>query len=159
MKKLVLFVLLAGATVGNVKLNANSSSFGVDTSFEVIKENYTKLNAWGLHTTVDLKNCDPDLIRSADAIREFCIQLCNLIKMKRFGEPHIVHFGESEIVAGYTLVQLIETSDITAHFANATNNAYIDIFSCKLYDPQLVIVFAKEFFKAEDVVVHIILRI
>ncbi len=129
------------------------------SSFETIKQNYTEQNAWGLHTTIDLKNCDPDLIRSADAISDFCIQLCNLIKMKRFGDPQIVHFGQAEEVAGYTLVQLIETSNICAHFANATNNAYIDIFSCKLFDPHLVVEFAKTFFKADEAIVHILFRV
>jgi len=160
MKKLWLFVLLIESIFAGVKLNAdNISSFSIDTPFEVIKEEYTKQNAWGLHTTIDLKECCPDLIRSAEAIREFSILLCDLIKMKRFGAPHIVHFGEDEVVAGYTLVQLIETSDITAHFANATNHAYIDIFSCKLYEVQLAVNFAKKFFKAKDAIVHVILRI
>ncbi len=153
MKKLLLFFLLIGFTV-----EITSDNFDV-ASFESIESEYYNQNAWGLHTTIDLKNCDPLLIRSADAIREFCIQLCDLIKMKRFGEPQIVHFGEAEQVAGYTLVQLIETSDITAHFANATNSAYIDIFSCKLYDPQLVVDFAQKFFKADRVIRHVIFRV
>ena len=41
------------------------------------------------------------------------------------------------------MVQLIETSLISGHFANDTNSAYLDIFSCKGYDPAVVEEFSK----------------
>ncbi len=97
---------------------------------DVIKK-FKKEKLWGLCTSVDLKRCNPKFIRDADKIREFTIKICDLIEMKRFGEPTVVHFGQNERVAGYSLVQLIETSCISAHFANETDAAYIDIFSCK----------------------------
>jgi len=50
--------------------------------------------------------------------------------MVAYGQPWIKHFGEGN-KAGYTLVQLIETSNIVAHFCNETNDGYIDVFSCK----------------------------
>jgi S-adenosylmethionine/arginine decarboxylase-like enzyme len=67
--------------------------------------------------------------------------------MKRYGACQIVHFGEGR-VAGYSMVQLIETSLISGHFANYTNRAYLDIFSCKGYDPKVVEEFSREFFGA-----------
>ena len=63
------------------------------SSFNYIKEEFYAHNAWGLHTTIDLKNCNPELIRSADAIRDYVIQLCDLIEMIRFGDPIIVNFS------------------------------------------------------------------
>lgn len=45
--------------------------------------------------------------------------------------------------------QFIETSLISGHFANATNAAYIDIFSCKGYDARKTAYFCKGFFNAE----------
>ena len=36
--------------------------------------------------------------------------------------------------AGYSLVQLIETSSITGHFVDQNGDCYIDIFSCKEFD-------------------------
>ncbi len=91
--------------------------------------------AWGLVTAIDLHDCDPEIIRDRNAIYNYTIQLCEKIKVKRFGEPIIVHFGEDERVAGYSLVQLIETSLISGHFANLTNRVYLDIFSCAYYSP------------------------
>ena len=107
-------------------------------------------DVWGLCTSIDLEECDPALIRSADAIRDFTGRLCVLIKMRPFGECHVVHFGQEEKVAGYSMFQLIETSCISAHFANATNTAYIDVFSCRMYDPQVVAEFAREYFRGSE---------
>lgn len=111
----------------------------------------TELKAWGLHTTIDLYHCDPGHIRDAERIRMFAEELCKLIDMKRFGECQVVHFGDDERVAGYSMVQLIETSCITGHFSNQNNNAYIDIFSCKIYNPAQAIEFTKSFFLARDI--------
>lgn len=122
------------------------------------KQEFDKMNAWGIQTSIDIHNCDPLLIRNAEVIKEFVIQLCQLIEMKRFGDPRIVHFGEDERVAGYSMTQLIETSLISAHFANQTNNTYLDIFSCKYYEPEDAAQFSKEFFKGTDYQLNVVLR-
>ncbi len=114
---------------------------------------------WGLLTCIDLYKCDPDIIRDAQKIRQFVVELCDLIEMKRFGETQVVHFGEDERVAGYSMTQLIETSLISAHFANQTNTTYLDVFSCKAYDPQAVVDFAKGFFQAKRVNMQTVRRI
>jgi S-adenosylmethionine/arginine decarboxylase-like enzyme len=107
--------------------------------------------AWGLLTSLDLSHCDPVVIRSAEALRVFAIELCAILKMKRYGEGQVVHFGQDEKVSGYSLTQLIETSLISGHFVDFTNKAYIDIFSCAAYDPAGAAMFTKEFFRASDV--------
>ena len=56
------------------------------------------------------------------------------------------------------MTQLIETSLISAHFANQSNTTYLDVFSCKAYDPKTVVEFAKSFFKAKKVKRHTVLR-
>ncbi len=91
---------------------------------------------WGILSCIDLHDCDAKTIRNAEKIRQFVVELCHLIEMKRFGETQVVNFGEEERVAGYSMTQLIETSLISAHFANLTNTTYLDVFSCKVYDPQ-----------------------
>lgn len=113
---------------------------------------------WGLLTSVDLYGCNPETIRNAEEIRRFVVELCDRIDMKRFGECQVVHFGQDERVAGYSMIQLIETSLISGHFANQTNAAYIDIFSCKPYDPDAVAEFTRRFFGAEFSEVHVAKR-
>lgn len=110
---------------------------------------------WGILTSIDLYDCDPETIRDDARIRKYVVELCDLIEMKRFGETQVVHFGEDERVAGYSMVQLIETSLISGHFANQTNTAYIDVFSCKGYDPNVVAVFSQAFFQAQRLCIHI----
>lgn len=112
-------------------------------------------NLWGLATSIDLKNCDLAKITDAEYIKTFVHDLCDLIQMKRFGETVVVNFGEDEKVAGFSMTQLIETSLVSAHFANVSKAIYLDIFSCKEYPPYKVAEFAKEWFQASDYTVHI----
>jgi len=113
---------------------------------------------WGLLTSLDVYDCNPGTIRDVDKIKQYVVELCTLIDMKRFGDCQVVHFGEEERVAGYSMIQLIETSLISGHFANLTNSAYIDIFSCKAYDPDTVAEFTRKFFRASFVEVHVTKR-
>lgn len=129
-----------------------------ELSQDAIKELFDGGKIWGLSTSLDLRGCEPSLIRSKEKIQEFVIKLCKEIDMKRYGDCEIVHFGEDEKVAGYSMKQFIETSMISAHFANLTNRAYIDVFSCKCYDPVAVQEFAKTFFQAEDVSTSVLMR-
>ncbi len=103
-------------------------------------------DVWGISSSIDIYGCDPQTIRDAEKIKQFVVELCDLIEMKRFGETVVVHFGEDERVAGFSMMQLIETSLISAHFANQTNTVYLDVFSCKAYDPGVVSDFACRFF-------------
>lgn len=96
---------------------------------------YTEIEKWGLHTILDITDCYIEEITNPDSIELWLIELVDLLDMEAYGAPHIVHFGKDD-KAGYSAVQLISTSNICAHFSEDTNSAYIDIFSCKPYDPQ-----------------------
>ncbi len=116
---------------------------------EIITKNINKA-LWGMSSCIDLYQCDPELIRSPEAVKRYIDEIVEVIDMKKYGPCHIENFGEDERVAGLSVVQLIETSCITGHFANQTNNAYIDIFSCKAFDPEVASEFSKAFFKADS---------
>ena len=113
---------------------------------QTVAEQAVRQSAWGIASSFDVYNCDPEVIRSAEKIQQFVIELCDLIEMRRFGDTVIVNFGEDERVAGYSMVQLIETSLISAHFANFSNTTYLDVFSCKTYDPEIVRGFSQSYF-------------
>lgn len=108
------------------------------------------LQSWGKHSVINLFNCCPKAIRSAETIRLFNKQLVKRIDMVAYGAPQIVHFGSGN-KAGYTLVQLIETSNIMGHFVEETNDAYLDIFSCKEYSPESVEEVVREHFKPQAI--------
>ena len=113
---------------------------------------------WGIASSIDIYECDPEKIRNAEVIRRFVVELCELIEMKRFGDTQVVNFGEDERVAGYSMVQLIETSLISAHFANLTNTTYLDVFSCKPYDPEIVKDFSQTYFGGKYSILNVTLR-
>ena len=115
-----------------------------------IREDYQRNDAWGLLASLDLHGCDPALIRDAEAVKQHVRELCDRIGMKRFGETMVVDFGEDPRVSGFSMTQLIETSLISGHYANQSNAVYLDVFSCKYYNPYEVAEFSKEFFKAKD---------
>lgn len=112
---------------------------------------------WGYHTMLDCRSCKTDLIKSYDNIYNFAKSLVKAIDMKAYGEPQIVHFGEDD-KQGYTLVQLIETSNICAHFCDDTGDAYIDVFSCKPYNRDVVRDQIIEFFNPRQITVNYVER-
>lgn len=111
---------------------------------------FAKLKAWGISANIDLYDCNPEIIRDSERIKQYVKELCELIKVKRFGDCIVVNFGEDERIAGYSMTQLIETSLISGHFANQTNNSYLDVFSCKFFDPLIVAEFSQKFFGAKS---------
>lgn len=110
-------------------------------------------NFYGQELILNLYECNPKTISSGAKIKEFVTTLCDkVIKMKRYGEPLIPHFGhENPITAGYSLVQLIETSSVTGHFSEYKRSCYINIFSCAWYDMEKTSAFCQEFFGAKRV--------
>lgn len=121
-------------------------------TFDDIKKFYYEGKYWGLSTSIDVSGCDEHIIKSEGLIRKFIIDVCDLIDMKLYGEPIIHHFGKEKEIEGYSFIQLIETSSITGHFSNLNNKAFIDIFSCKFYDPKIAADFSGEFFNGESIV-------
>jgi len=116
---------------------------------------FNEHHAWGLSTSLDLHNCDPELVENKDKIKEYLITLCDkVINIERYGEPIIYRFGKKEDgVEGYTAIQLVVTSDVACHFGvdlNGKGYAYIDIFSCAPYDPEKATKFTAEFFRAKS---------
>ncbi len=114
-------------------------------------KNTAKENQYGAELILDLIDCNPETVRSGEKIREYAKEICKAIDMKPFGEPFVERFGlNTDITAGYSLVQLIETSSITGHFSELRNRAYINIFSCKRFDEQIAAEFTKKYFGAKE---------
>lgn len=114
---------------------------------------------WGLSSSIDLYDCDLSLMQDAHAIKEFVRTLCAKIGVRRYGETQVVRFGDEPRVAGFSMMQLIETSMISAHFADASRAIYLDVFSCAPYQPEVVAAYAKEYFKATRLELHVTERL
>lgn len=92
---------------------------------------------WGYHLLLNARQCVPATIRSKPHIAAFSRELVRKIDMVPYGKPQVVMFGSGN-KKGYTLVQLIETSNITAHFVEETEDMYLDVFSCKNFESDTV---------------------
>jgi S-adenosylmethionine/arginine decarboxylase-like enzyme len=115
-------------------------------------------NCWGISSSIDLYECDLARMQDADAIREFVKILGERIKMRRYGETLVVHFGDDPRVTGFSMTQLIETSLISAHFADASCAIYLDVFSCAAYEPEEAARFAAEYFGARTYNLNVVYR-
>ena len=121
------------------------------------RERYEKEQAWGILSSIDIRDCKKERITDENVVRDFAAALCDVIDMKAYGDPLVAHFGKGE-VEGFSLVQLIETSLISGHFANESNRAFIDIFSCRYYEPEEAAVFCMEYFQGKQYRLNVQLR-
>ena len=115
------------------------------------------LRTWGKHLMLDAAGCSPSMIGCPTVITSFSKTLVKRIDMVPFGQPQVVMFGSGN-KKGYTMVQLIETSNICAHFVEENNSMYLDVFSCKDFDPLIVKEAVHEFFDAKYFNSKVVLR-
>lgn len=103
---------------------------------------------WGKIVFVNLRGCDKKISKSKKKLESFSGELCKLIKMKSYGPTILKKFGQRDL-EGYSLMQFIETSSITAHFDEFGGGAFIEVFSCKEFDEKKVLEFSKKYFNAK----------
>jgi S-adenosylmethionine/arginine decarboxylase-like enzyme len=102
---------------------------------------------WGFHAIMDCSDVELAKIQDADNIRAWIADLLVKIDMVPVGDPIVSLTGigmpDKE---GYTAIQVIVTSSIVAHFIDQDRHIYIDVFSCKEFNPQSVEDSIKQFF-------------
>ena len=111
---------------------------------------------YGIELILDLHGCDASRFTRA-SISEYFERLCILIDMQR----EELHFWDDEGVSeedkqtsphtqGTSAVQFILTSSIVIHTLDQLKAVYINIFSCKLFDPKVAEQFSTDWFGATD---------
>jgi S-adenosylmethionine/arginine decarboxylase-like enzyme len=119
----------------------------------------TAQDAWGQHLVLDFAGCPKELLTDGTHIKAWVAQLIKAIDMVAYGEPQLEHFATHDPkTGGYTLVQLIETSNICAHFAENRGEVYIDIFSCKSFDNAMAQQVCEQFFKPVSIKATVLIR-
>jgi S-adenosylmethionine/arginine decarboxylase-like enzyme len=99
-----------------------------------------------------------DNITSKTKLKEFVEDLVVKIKMEAVGKPIIKYLLAGHSNSGYSLVQLIQTSNIAGHFMDQDRTAYIDIFSCKKFNPKTVETVVKKHFGTTKIKSKLITR-
>ena len=113
---------------------------------------------WGKHLSIDASDCN-ELRLSPEDLAKWVRELVKRIDMVAYGDPQIIHFGKDDPkLAGWTVSQLIETSNIMAHFCDNTGEAYIDVFSCKDFDPAIVEKHFQETFEPSAMIATVKIR-
>lgn len=114
---------------------------------------------WGYHLMTDCANCQRDKIKDIENIKKFISSIIKLCKMKVLGELHVekLQKGDKNLF-GYSITQIIHTSSITCHFMDLSGDIYIDVFSCKSFDPSLVIEEIQKYFNPEKMNKHFFIR-
>lgn len=112
---------------------------------------------WGKHMLLDCS--DGNGVESKDNIIAFVKELVKEIGMEAYGEPWVERFATHDPAkGGYSMFQMITTSNISAHFVDLTGDAYIDVFSCKDYNDNFVLAVIDKYFQFKKVKVRIVKR-
>ncbi len=123
------------------------------------------MEKYGVELILDLHGCDSSTF-TRDSITGYFERLCELIDMQR----EALHFWDdiglpedekqtSPHTQGTSAVQFILTSSIIIHTLDQLNAVYVNMFSCKEFDPELAETFTVEWFGADDCSARFIERI
>lgn len=108
------------------------------------------MSYWGYHLILDCSGCNSQLMSDRFNVDRWIRQLVRDIDMQPIGEPSIEYTaGEFPDKAGFTVVQIIVTSSIVAHFIDRDGHIYLDVFSCKEFDSEVVKASMREFFDCQ----------
>ena len=114
------------------------------------------MSYWGYHLMLDCSGCER--IDSRENIYNFVKDLVDKIDMVAHGEPVIEYLLPGDPKQGYSLMQLITTSNICGHFMELDGTAYFDVFSCKEFDLQTVQDIVRQYFNPDKIRVNFITR-
>jgi S-adenosylmethionine decarboxylase len=113
---------------------------------------------WGYHLMLDCSGCEIEEISSRDNIYQFIKDLVERIDMVAHGEPVIEYLLPGDSKQGYSLMQLITTSNICGHFMELDGTAYFDVFSCKPFNQETAKQVVQEYFHPKKIRVNYITR-
>ena len=110
---------------------------------------------YGFELIIDLKDCDPSLF-NRKSIDDYFSSLCELISM----EKAEVYFWDDIGVApeerqtaphtkGTSAVCFILTSTIVIHTLDILKKVFVNIFSCKAFDPNIAADFTRDWFHGQ----------
>lgn len=109
---------------------------------------------YGMELVLDLHDCDPTMF-TREKLTQYFIDLCILLEMQRADlhfwdyedHPHYKKHAPAHL-KGTTAVQFISTSNITIHTLDDLRRVYLNIFTCREFEPTLALEFSVDFFNA-----------
>lgn len=114
---------------------------------------------WGYHLLLDCGSGDIEKITNKNNIAEFVKELVKKIDMVAFGDLWIERFATHDPdKAGISFLQMIETSNITGHFVEKNGDFYLDVFSCKPFDKEIVVALTRQYFSPKSIRIRLVER-
>ena len=89
---------------------------------------------WGMLAAIDLHGCDRSRLEDPVHIRRFVPTLIEAVGMRAHGPLMLDRFGDGRL-EGWSAMQFIETSSITIHADEVFGRCFVDVFSCRPFDP------------------------
>lgn len=124
-----------------------------------------KQKNYGMELILDLHNCDPSTF-TRKSIRNYFKKICIEIKMERaklvwWDDLHTPEAEKQTLphLVGTSAIQFIKTSNITIHSLDIMKRVYLNIFSCKKFNPKLAKDFSVKWFKGKAIRTHVIDRV
>ena len=100
---------------------------------------------WGMLAAIDLHEGDRERLADPDSIRRCVPALIAAVGMRAHGPLLLERFGDDEL-EGWSALQFIETSSITVHADEVFGRCFIDVFSCRPFDPDVAAAIVAEHF-------------
>ena len=115
------------------------------------------MDSYGKELILDLHGCNPGKFTRKSILKFFTL-LCDKIGM----EQHDAHFWDYENwpdeyekapihLKGTSAIQFITTSNITIHTLDVLRKVFLNIFSCKDFDTDIVVSISEKHFEGKAV--------
>ncbi len=120
---------------------------------------HTSDGSYGVESIMDIHKCDTSLFTKENLL-EYVKEVTQRSGMTVYGEPFVwdAMKYEEDHLNGISVLQWIMTSSIVIHSMNKTGVIFINIFSCKEFDVDMIANFSKEFFQGQTMDLRTIKR-
>lgn len=113
----------------------------------------TTRSDFGRHYLIDLRGCDPEIIKQVDPTREILLRAT-----KECGATRLDDYFHQFQPFGVSGVVLIAESHISVHTWPENGFVALDIFTCGEMKPQVAVDIMQKSFRAKEATVKIVVR-
>ncbi|MBW2993654.1 adenosylmethionine decarboxylase, partial [Candidatus Woesearchaeota archaeon] len=121
-----------------------------------------KINAYhglGNHLIIDAYECDKDRLNDIEFIKTILNELPDIIKVKKLSEPTVIsHTAENPEESGITGYVIIAESHISIHTYPEKSYFSFDVFSCREFDTEKILIYLKQKLNPEKFETHLFKR-
>ena len=113
----------------------------------------------GLHVTIDGKECNKKKLKDFCFIYKTLEKIPELLDMQIITRPYVISWlDKGSRIPGISGFVIIAESHVSIHTYPETNKLFMDLFSCKAFDSELLINFVKKTFDIKIIKKNILKR-